>query len=110
MMPVMVARPVRVQVTHVDVRRWRFGLGGRYLAPVIGRLLAIVMLLLFNGFFVAAEFALVRSRRTRLEAMARSGDRLARIAVRATSNISRVLRSEERRVGKECRSWRSPYE
>src|SRR5688572_32449718 len=95
MMPVMVARPVRVQVTHVDVRRWRFGLGGRYLAPVIGRLLAIVMLLLFNGFFVAAEFALVRSRRTRLEAMARSGDAKARLALRATGSLPRLLSASQ---------------
>ena len=55
------------------------------------RLLAILALVLLNGFFVAAEFALVRSRRTRLEAMVRSGDKLARIALRASSNISRVL-------------------
>ena len=51
--------------------------------------------MLLNGFFVAAEFALVRSRRTRLEAMVRSGDRLARIALRATSNISRVLSASQ---------------
>jgi len=50
---------------------------------------------LLNGFFVGAEFALVRSRRTRLEAMVRSGDRLARIALRATSNIGRVLSASQ---------------
>ncbi|MEO8577141.1 MAG: hemolysin family protein [Gemmatimonadales bacterium] len=54
-------------------------------------MLAILTLVLLNGFFVGAEFALVRSRRTRLEAMVRSGDKLARIALRASSNISRVL-------------------
>ena len=59
------------------------------------RLLAILALILLNGFFVAAEFALVRSRRTRLEAMVRTGDRLARIAVKATSNISRVLSASQ---------------
>ena len=58
---------------------------------MIIRLLAIFALVLLNGFFVGAEFALVRSRRTRLEAMVRSGDKLARIALRASSNISRVL-------------------
>jgi CBS domain containing-hemolysin-like protein len=58
-------------------------------------LLAILALVLLNGFFVAAEFALVRSRRTRLEAMVRSGDRLARIALRASSNISRVLSASQ---------------
>jgi len=50
---------------------------------------------LLNAFFVGAEFALVRSRRTRLEAMTRSGDRLARIALRASSNISRVLSASQ---------------
>ncbi|HEU4879627.1 MAG TPA: hemolysin family protein, partial [Gemmatimonadaceae bacterium] len=59
------------------------------------RLLAILALVLLNGFFVAAEFALVRSRRTRLEAMVRSGDRLARVALRASSNISRVLSASQ---------------
>jgi CBS domain containing-hemolysin-like protein len=62
---------------------------------VLGRLLAIILLVLLNAFFVGAEFALVRSRRTRLEAMTRSGDRLARIALRASSNISRVLSASQ---------------
>jgi CBS domain containing-hemolysin-like protein len=62
---------------------------------VISRLFAILALVLLNGFFVAAEFSLVRSRRTRLEAMVRSGDKLARIAMRATSNISRVLSASQ---------------
>ncbi|MEO8580563.1 MAG: hemolysin family protein, partial [Gemmatimonadales bacterium] len=51
--------------------------------------------MLLNAFFVGAEFALVRSRRTRLEAMVRSGDRLAHFAVRAASNISRILSASQ---------------
>ena len=62
---------------------------------MLGRLLAIIVLVLLNAFFVGAEFALVRSRRTRLEAMVRSGDRLARFAVRASSNISRILSASQ---------------
>ena len=62
---------------------------------MLGRLLAIILLLLLNAFFVGAEFALVRSRRTRLEAMTRSGDRLARFALRANSNISRMLSASQ---------------
>ena len=58
---------------------------------MLGRLSAIVILVLLNGFFVGAEFALVRSRRNRLEAMVRTGDRLARVALRASSNISGLL-------------------
>lgn len=62
---------------------------------MIGRLLAIVVLLVFNGFFVAAEFALVRSRRTRLDAMARGGDAKARLALRATDNLPRLLSASQ---------------
>src|ERR687894_12997 len=36
-------------------------------------LIAVLALVLLNGFFVAAEFALVRVRRGRLEQMAREG-------------------------------------
>jgi CBS domain containing-hemolysin-like protein len=62
---------------------------------VLGRIVAIVVLLLLNGFFVAVEFALVRSRRTRLEAMSRGGDRLARIALRGIGNIGRMLSASQ---------------
>jgi CBS domain containing-hemolysin-like protein len=61
----------------------------------MGRFAGIVVLLLLNGFFVAAEFALVRSRRTRLEAMTRSGDRLAQLALGATNNLSRMLSASQ---------------
>jgi CBS domain containing-hemolysin-like protein len=62
---------------------------------VLSRAIAIVVLLALNGFFVAAEFALVRSRRTRLEAMARSGDWKARIALRASGNLARILSASQ---------------
>src|SRR3989441_12910736 len=39
------------------------------------RLLAVVLLVLANAFFVAAEFALVAARRTRIEALVRRGGR-----------------------------------
>ena len=58
---------------------------------MLARLIAIAALLLMNGFFVAAEFALVRSRRTRLESMARTGDWKARLALRASGNLAPVL-------------------
>jgi CBS domain containing-hemolysin-like protein len=58
---------------------------------VLGQIVIIAILLLLNGYFVGVEFALVRSRRTRLEAMARAGDRLARLALRAIANIGRML-------------------
>jgi CBS domain containing-hemolysin-like protein len=91
----VVAGPVRVRVAHRRRGCWRWRRGAGYLEPVIGRLLAIVVLLLFNGFFVAAEFALVRSRRTRLDAMARSGDAKARLALRATGTLPRLLSASQ---------------
>jgi len=60
---------------------------------VVSRILAVVALLALNAFFVAVEFALVRARRSRLEAMVRAGDPFARFAVTATSraHLTRVL-------------------
>src|SRR5258707_3025158 len=55
------------------------------------RLLAIVALVAANAFFVAAEFALVASRRTRIEAMIRRGDRKARIVRKALGELYRLL-------------------
>ena len=62
---------------------------------MLSRILAIVVLLLLNGFFVAVEFALVRSRRTRLEAMTRAGAPGARSALRAIANLPRVLSASQ---------------
>ena len=62
---------------------------------MLSRLIAILVLLALNGYFVAAEFALVRSRRTRLESMARTGDWKARIALRASGNLARVLSASQ---------------
>ncbi len=62
---------------------------------MLPRLIAIAVLLLLNGFFVAAEFALVRSRRTRLESMARTGDWKARLALRASGNLAPVYSASQ---------------
>ncbi|MHB8838621.1 MAG: hemolysin family protein [Gemmatimonadaceae bacterium] len=62
---------------------------------MLSRLGVIVLLLLVNGFFVSAEFALVRARRTRLQAMIRAGDPIARLALRATDNLARVLSASQ---------------
>ncbi|MGI9091222.1 MAG: hemolysin family protein [Gemmatimonadaceae bacterium] len=59
------------------------------------RIATVLALVVLNAFFVGAEFALVRSRKTRLEAMARTGDGLARIALRATNNISSALSASQ---------------
>jgi CBS domain containing-hemolysin-like protein len=59
------------------------------------RIIAILALLVLNAYFVAVEFALVRARRTRLEAMARTGDRLARVALNATSRLANLLSASQ---------------
>jgi putative hemolysin len=61
-------------------------------SPSIGLgLAAVVVLVLANAFFVAAEFALVGARRTRLDEMARAGDRKARLARRAVQSLGRYI-------------------
>jgi putative hemolysin len=52
---------------------------------------AVVVLVLANAFFVAAEFALVGSRKTRLDELARAGDGKARLARRAVQSLDRYI-------------------
>jgi CBS domain containing-hemolysin-like protein len=66
-----------------------------YVPAVLGRILALIGLLAANAFFVAAEFSVVRSRRSRLEAMARGGDAKARLVLRATTNLARLLSASQ---------------
>jgi CBS domain containing-hemolysin-like protein len=54
-------------------------------------LLAVVVLVLLNGFFVAAEFALVRARRSRIEEEAEEGVRGAGLVLRQLEDLSRYL-------------------
>ena len=54
-------------------------------------LASVVILVLANAFFVAAEFALVGARRTRLDEMARAGDGKARLARRAVQSLDRYI-------------------
>ena len=54
-------------------------------------LLAVVVLVLLNGFFVSAEFAYVRARRAYLESQAEEGRRAAGLAVRISDDLSRYL-------------------
>jgi CBS domain containing-hemolysin-like protein len=53
-------------------------------------LFLLVVLILLNGFFVAAEFALVRSRRSRMEELA-PGSTGARLALKEMDHIDRYL-------------------
>ncbi|MHB1311205.1 MAG: hemolysin family protein [Gemmatimonadaceae bacterium] len=62
---------------------------------MLSRIMLIVALLLLNGYFVAVEFSLVRARRTRLQAMVRAGDLMARFALRASENLVHVLSASQ---------------
>jgi CBS domain containing-hemolysin-like protein len=59
--------------------------------PIWLGLVAVVVLVLANAFFVAAEFGLVGARKTRLDEMARAGDRKARLARRAVQSLDRYI-------------------
>src|ERR671916_1740786 len=56
-------------------------------------LIAVVVLVLLNGFFVAAEFAFVRVRRAHLEKEAEAGRRGAALAITISDDLSRYLSS-----------------
>jgi CBS domain containing-hemolysin-like protein len=54
-------------------------------------LVAVLVLVLLNGFFVAAEFALVRVRRSRIEEEVENGVRGASMVLRQLDDLSRYL-------------------
>jgi magnesium and cobalt exporter, CNNM family len=54
-------------------------------------LLAVVLLILLNAFFVAGEYALVTVRRTRMKELADEGSRTARSVVKITSDPPRFI-------------------
>jgi CBS domain containing-hemolysin-like protein len=54
-------------------------------------LLVGIALLVANGFFVAAEFALTAARRTKLEQLATEGDPRARLAIASVRELSLML-------------------
>lgn len=49
---------------------------------VLLQLVAVLLLVFANGFFVAAEFGLVASRRSRIDQMAAAGDTAAKVVQR----------------------------
>ena len=84
----------------------------------------IIALILLNGVFAMSEIALISARKSSLNNDVRHGSSTARIALKLANDPDKFLstiqigitligvltgRSEERRVGKECRSRWSPY-
>src|SRR5262245_29052340 len=61
------------------------------LSSSLGSILVVLLLILANGFFVAAEFALVSARGTRLEQLAAAGNRAARLVLRAQADPNRFI-------------------
>lgn len=59
--------------------------------PLVLNVVLILALVLLNGFFVAAEFALVKVRSSRLEALAQEGHRMAKLARAVTGNLNAYL-------------------
>lgn len=58
---------------------------------IILNLLLVVFLVFLNGFFVAAEFAIVKIRETQLEPLVNKGNKRARIAKRIVHNLDSAL-------------------
>lgn len=58
---------------------------------VVLKLLAVLVLVLLNGFFVAAEFGLVKIRDTQLVTLAAKGHRRARVARKILGNLDAAL-------------------
>ena len=58
--------------------------------PLIG-LIWLVVLLLGNGFFVGAEFAVISARRAQIEPRAEAGSRPAKITIKAMEKVSLML-------------------
>lgn len=52
---------------------------------------AFVLLLLANGFFVAAEFAVISARRAQIEPRAKAGSTPAKLTIKAMENVSLIL-------------------
>src|SRR3990172_6376951 len=57
----------------------------------LGRLIAILLIILGNAFFVAAEYALVTCRRPRLQELAAQGNRRAALALKITDEPVRFI-------------------
>ena len=70
---------------HVIVREWD--------APgiIVGRLVVILGLVLLNGFFVAAEFSLVKVRSTQLDPLIEADDRRAKTARHMRDHLDSYL-------------------
>ena len=63
--------------------------------PVLLKLLSVIVLVAGNGFFVAAEFALVSVRSSRIETLAASGSRSAKRLMNVLQNLNAYLSASQ---------------
>src|SRR5215210_6237540 len=61
------------------------------LLTVLIKLAAVFLLVVANGYFVAAEFAMVAIRRSRIAALVAEGDKRARIVMRLLEDITSFI-------------------
>src|SRR5436190_4591463 len=61
------------------------------LAMATSSMIAVLALVAINGFFVAAEFALVAARRSKLDEMIARGDRRAKVVHGALQHLDRYI-------------------
>ena len=61
------------------------------LTGILINIFIIAFLLFVNGFFVAAEFALVKVRKTRLEQLCNEGNLIAKRALKLVNNTNKML-------------------
>jgi len=62
---------------------------------ILLKMLAVGALVLLNGFFVAAEFALVKIRKTQLDTLVAKGHKRARMVLRLLSNLDASLSASQ---------------
>ncbi|WP_409346405.1 hemolysin family protein [Paenibacillus sp. MBLB4367] len=59
--------------------------------PMLAELTLVAVLVLLNGFFVAAEFALVKIRSSKLDTLVQEGNRRAKFALNIVGNLNAYL-------------------
>src|SRR5688572_28032416 len=69
----------------VPAREWEEG------GIIALKIAAVLVLVALNGFFVAAEFALVKVRSSQLDALIDEGDRTAKLAKHITQHLDAYL-------------------
>ena len=62
-------------------------------------IVAVLVLVLVNGFFVAAEFALVKVRSSQLDSLADEGNRRAELSRHITGHLDAYLSAEAKKWG-----------